>query len=134
MSKSEKRAMVALHAILLLYSFSGIASKTAAQQPFMSLPFIFWYGVMVAILGVYAIVWQQVIKRVPLTTAYANKAVTIVWGLVWGAVIFHESITPLKLLGAAIVLAGVIFFVRADAEDGPDDSVPADVEVEGGDA
>ena len=47
---------------------------------------------MVAILGIYAIGWQQVIKRMPLTTAYANKAVTLVWGLVWGLLLFHEQL------------------------------------------
>ena len=49
-----------------------------------------------------AIGWQQVIKRIPLTTAFANKAVTVVWGLVWGALFFREAVTPGKLLGAAL--------------------------------
>ena len=71
---------------------------------------------MIAVLGIYAIGWQQVIKRMPLTSAYANKAVTIVWGIIWGALLFHESVTPLKLLGAAIVLVGVVLFSLADGE------------------
>ena len=41
---------------------------------------------------------------------------TVVWGLVWGALFFHEAVTPGKLLGAALVIAGVILFERADGE------------------
>ena len=82
----------------------------------MSVRFCLYYGTVILLLGVYAIGWQQVIKRIPLTTAFANKAVTVVWGLVWGALFFHEAVTPGKLLGAALVIAGVILFERADGE------------------
>jgi drug/metabolite transporter (DMT)-like permease len=106
--------MVALHALVMVFSLSGITSKLAAQHPFLSWGFIFYYGLMVVILGVYAIGWQQVIKRMPLTTAYANRAVTVVWGIVWGALIFHEHISWQKVLGAAIVLVGVALYAIAD--------------------
>ena len=66
------------------------------------------------LLGFYAIGWQQIIKRLPLTTAFANKAVTVVWGIIWGAVFFHESITVGKVIGAALVIVGVVIYARAD--------------------
>ena len=66
------------------------------------------------ILGVYALAWQQVIKRMPLTTAYANKAVTVVWGMVWGMILFGESITPQKVLGAAVIVAGVVLYAFSE--------------------
>ncbi len=106
-----------LHAMLAVYSLSSVCSKLAAGQPFMSAGFMLIYGASIALLAVYAIVWQQVIKRMPLTTAYANKAVTLVWGLVWGRVIFEEELSPIKLLGAAVVLAGVVMFSMAHDED-----------------
>lgn len=111
-------AYVALHAMLAVYSLSSVCSKLAAAQPFMSWRFILIYGASIALLGVYAIVWQQVIKRMPLTTAYANKAVTLVWGLIWGRIIFQEHLSPIKLLGAAVVLAGVVLFATARDDDG----------------
>ena len=82
MSKKKLKVLLVLHILLVLFSTSGIMSKLAAGYDFMSLGFILCYGGMVCILGVYAIGWQQVIKRLPLTTAYANRAVTVVWGLV----------------------------------------------------
>ena len=60
---------------------------------------------------VYAIGWQQVIKRLPLITAYANRAVTIVWGIIWGLLIFNEKLNAGKVIGALIVIAGVILYV-----------------------
>ena len=43
-----------------------------------------------------------------------NKAVTVVWGIIWGAVFFHESITVGKVIGAALVIVGVVIYARAD--------------------
>ena len=85
--KQRKKLFVllALHIMLMFFSMSGIASKLAAGERFLSGKFILYYGIIIALLGVYAIVWQQIIKRLPLTTAYSNRAVTIVWGIIWGA-------------------------------------------------
>ena len=66
------------------------------------------------LLGLYAIGWQQIIKRLPLTTAFANKAVSIVWGMVWGILIFHEKITVGNIVGAALVISGVVLYAYAD--------------------
>lgn len=109
--------LILLHLLLLLYSFSGFFSKNAARQIFMSPMFVLCYGGMLTILVLYAFFWQQVIKHLPLTLAYANKAVTIVWGMVWGAVFFHESYSPRKIIAAVIIMAGVIMFVMADQEE-----------------
>lgn len=103
-----------LHIELLLFSLGGICSKFASQHEFLSFWFIFFYGLVILNLGVYAIVWQQIIKELPLNTAYSNKAITIVWGILWGFVFFQEQIKWNMLLGAAIVILGVIVVVRAD--------------------
>lgn len=117
--RKNKRALtlIALHLLLLVYSFSGCFSKTAAGQPFLSPKFILLYSGTLVILAVYALGWQQIIKRLPLTTAFANKAVTVVWGIVWGALFFGEAITPGKLAGAALIIGGVVLFVKADGEE-----------------
>ena len=119
------RVLVALHALLALYSLSSICGKLAAGFDFLSLGFMLCYGGMIAVLGIYAIGWQQIIKRVPLTFAYANRAVTVVWGIIWGALFFHEGISPLKLLGAAIVLAGVVLYASTEHDDEASDSTAA---------
>ncbi len=106
-----------LHFILMLYSLSGVCSKKAAEYEFFSLPFILLYGGMIAILGIYAVVWQQILKKMPLVTAYANKAATVVWAGIWGIVIFHENISMGKVISMILVAAGIILFSYADAEE-----------------
>ena len=109
--------MILLHLMLMIYSMSGICSKMAAGQDFLSWKFCFFYGIVIVLLGFYAIAWQQVIKRMPLTTAFANKAVTVIWGLVWGLLFFHEAITPGKVVGVLMIVAGIVIFSKADGEE-----------------
>ncbi|ACV22453.1 Membrane transporters of cations and cationic drugs [Slackia heliotrinireducens] len=105
-----------LHLLLVLYSCSGIFSKLASGVEFLSLRFCLYYAAILAILFIYAIGWQQALKRMPLTSAFANKAITVFWGIVWGLVVFGESITLPKIVGAALIISGVILFAFADGE------------------
>lgn len=111
---TKSKYFILLHIILLVNSFGGICSKLASAEPFLSLRFCLCYGGMIAILGVYAIAWQQIIKQMSLTTAFCNKAIEIVWGIMWGVLIFKESVKWNMILGAVIVIAGVIIVVTAD--------------------
>lgn len=114
--KTGLKTIILLHLMLMIYSLSGVCSKLAAGEAFLSVRFCLFYGAVILLLGVYAIAWQQVIKRMPLTTAFANKAVTTMWGLVWGLLFFHERITLGKVLGAALVIFGVVLFSTAEQE------------------
>mgnify|MGYP005754685403 FL=1 len=102
--------------MLMIYSVSGICSKMAGQYPFLSLEFCFFYGIIILLLGFYAIGWQQIIKRLPLSIAFANKAVTVVWGTVWGVLFFEETLSVGRLVGAAMVIAGVVLYAGSDRE------------------
>ncbi len=114
-TKSQKvRLYIVLHLLLMMFSVMGICSKIAANQEFMSFKFILYYGLMLAILAIYAVAWQQIIKRLPLTTAFANKAVTVVWGMVWGVVAFQEHISLNKVIGSMIIIAGIVLYSRAE--------------------
>lgn len=112
----QAKWFLVLHIFLGIYASSGVCSKLAARQAFLSVPFILLYGAMLLALVVYAFGWQQVIKHLPLTTAYANKAVTVVWGILLGFLLFGETVTPRQILGAVIIIIGIVLFVRADHE------------------
>ncbi len=109
--------MVLLHIFLMVYSVGGILSKLAAAKPFMSTAFICLYLGEILLLAFYAVGWQQFIKRMPLSFAYANKAVTIVWGFIWGVLLFHEQISPGRLAGCILVIAGVIVYGFEDGKE-----------------
>lgn len=113
----NKKYYFLLHVLLFLYSMFGIASKLAAMQEFMSIRFFLCYGVVLLNLFLYAICWQQVIKKIPLITAYANKAVTVIWGIVFGYFFFNEGITTAKVLGGILIIIGVYFVVTCEEKE-----------------
>lgn len=105
--------ILALQAVFIVYSISSIVAKLASAQ-LSTLQSVFTVKFMilgileVGILGFYALLWQQVIKKWELSVAYANKAMTLLWGLLWGLLIFHEQITGPKVLGILVVFLGII--------------------------
>ena len=118
MNKNKKSAFlyVFLHILLLFLSLTGVCSKFASKEQFLSLKFCLFYVGIIAILGIYALAWQQILKHIPLTTAFCNKAVEIIWGIVWGMLIFKEQIKANMIIGAVIVIIGVIIVVKSDDE------------------
>ncbi|OUO85833.1 transporter [Gordonibacter sp. An230] len=116
-SRGGAGLFLALHVLLVFYSVAAIFSKLAAQHEAFSPLFCAFYLAALAVLAIYAVGWQQVLKRLPLTTAFANKAATVVWGMVWGVVVFGESLTPGKLAAAAFIVSGVVLFSSEGQRD-----------------
>jgi drug/metabolite transporter (DMT)-like permease len=113
--KIRIRELIFLQMIVVIYTLSSVVLKKAADTAFFSLPFIGLYALEIGILGVYAICWQQIIKKVDLSIAYANRAVALLWSMVWAVVFFDERITIPNLIGVMIVIAGTII-VNSDDE------------------
>lgn len=59
-------------------------------------------------MGIYAMLWQQIIKRFELSIAYANRSMAVVWSMVWAVVFFHNEITINNIIGVFLVVAGTI--------------------------
>ncbi|MCR5126863.1 MAG: EamA family transporter [Lachnospiraceae bacterium] len=76
-----------------------------------------FYGIVLFLLAFYAFAWQQIIKQLPLTLAYANKAVSVLWAMIWGMVFFQEKPTTGKIVGALLVAAGIVLFAFSDSRD-----------------
>ena len=112
--KTNIGAFVVLQIALFILSFGAVCSKIAGRQEFLSLPFCLFYGLLLIILFVYAIIWQQVLKKISLTVAYACKGIGIVYSIIWGVVFFQEIITWKMIVGALLVLAGVYVFIFGD--------------------
>lgn len=114
MSKSRLMDYVFLHASILIYSFGSIFSKLASREKFLSFEYISLYGSALVILFFFALIWQQVLKRMTLSTAVVNKSIIVVWGIIWGYLFFNEIITLQKLLGTVIILIGLTIVVNSD--------------------
>ena len=109
--KIKKKDFILLHLVFVIVALGEVAKKFASPEPLLSWRWVLFFGLHIASMGVYALLWQQVLKRVPLTTAFCNKAMTIVWGMIFGLLFFQEQIAWNNILGAVIVIAGVILVV-----------------------
>ena len=104
----EWKNLLFLQGIIIIYTLSGVAGKYASGYKFLSFGFILIYGVEILILGVYAILWQQIIKRFDLSVAYANRSLALLWSMLWAVILFGEKVTVQNLIGAAVVIAGTM--------------------------
>lgn len=99
---------ILMHAGFLVYAFYAVLGKIAAAKEIFSPAFIGIYCAVFLILVIYAIIWQQVLKKIPLIIATANKTITIVWGILFGRIFFGEKITLNMIIGGAVILAGIL--------------------------
>lgn len=110
--KDNTKNFILLHILLLLYSLSGILSKVASKQEWLSPEFFIYYVGVICILFLYALLWQQLIKRMQISYAYANKAVNVIWGIIWGGLIFHEKIKLQNIVGAFFIVIGIMIMSK----------------------
>ena len=110
-------AFVLLQIALFIVSLGAVCSKMAGRQEFLSFPFFAFYGALILIMFVYAILWQQILKRISLVIAYACKGITIIYGILWGVLFFKEEITLKMIIGALLVLTGVYIFIIGEIKE-----------------
>lgn len=108
------RDFVILQLSVLIYSLSSILSKFASKESFLSWKYILFMGLMVMCLGIYAIIWQQILKKINLSVAFASKGTTVLWSIILGFLIFHEKISYMQIFGAFIVMIGIIVTATGD--------------------
>lgn len=118
--KSSLKDIFLLQLVVMIYTGSTIISKFAAQASKDSIfVFLLLYGAEIVVLGIYAILWQQMIKRFELSVAYANRAGALLWSLLWAVLIFGEALTFKKILGALLVVLGTV--IINGQKEGTDD-------------
>lgn len=116
MNSSLFKTYFFLYTGIFVYSLTSVTSKVAASYPILSMPWVLYYMLGIVAMGIYAIIWQQVLKRISLITAYANRSITTFLGLVWGNLIFKENISARVLIGAIVIVVGVIIVTGAEYE------------------
>ena len=112
--KVKIKDLLILQFIIMIYTLSSVVAKFASGEEFLSFNFILFYGLEIVILGVYAILWQQIIKKFDLSVAYANKAMSLLWSILWAILFFKESITIKNVIGVIIVIIGTIIVNKDD--------------------
>ena len=110
---SSARNCLLLISVNLIYACAGICTKMASRYEMLSWPYLLWMAGAIGVIGVYAILWQQIITRIPISTAYMFKGTGLIFGLLFSHLLFSEQITVYNIIGAAIIITGIALFSKA---------------------
>ena len=97
----------------MLYACVGICTKMAALQTPMSWAYMLWFVGAVAIIAIYALLWQQVLRRIELSTAYLFKGTTLIFIMLFAALLFGEAITLPNILGSVLIIIGITLLAKS---------------------
>ena len=110
--KSKIRDYLLLHFAFFVYSMAAVVSKMASSRDFLSIDFLILWCASVLILFIYAILWQRLLGIFTLVTAFSYRGVVVVWGLIWGFFLFHETISITKVIAAVFIIIGITIMGR----------------------
>lgn len=102
----------ALIDINLLYACVTLFTKYAAQYEFLSWQYCVGLCGAIGVMGAYAICWQQVLKRIELSTAYMFKGTSLIFVMLLAFAIFGEAITTMNIIGACVIVVGITVYAK----------------------
>ncbi len=114
--KSTGRNNIILFVVLqimnVIFSLDSVLIKCASvsweNKGLFSVNTIALLGLAIAVLAIYAVIWQMILGHVKLAVAYLSKGLVVFWGLLWSVIFFQEQITWLNFVGTAFIFAGTI--------------------------
>lgn len=101
-----------LVSINLLYACVSLLTKYASQQEFGSIAYCLGLAGAIGVMGAYAVCWQQILKRVELSTAYMFKGTSLIFIMLFAFALFGEQITATNIIGAVVIVGGIMLFAR----------------------
>ena len=110
----DKKFYILLHGGFFIYSLNAVFAKLAGRQELFSFDFFVYYVIYMLILAIYALIWQIILKNFKLSTAFANRGICVIWGMMWGIIIFGEVLTPGKVIAAVLILSGIFVLGKAN--------------------
>lgn len=118
MKKIGIKQIILLQAIIIIYTVSSIMAKFASAGDTLE-RIVLFFGLDLLFLGIYAICWQQMIKIFPLSVAYANRAMALLWSAIWAKIIFGEQISAKQMVGIALVIIGTLI-INTETQEEPE--------------
>lgn len=116
MKRREYRLHLGLQLSVMLYACTGIFTKLASKETFLSFRFLLFYAVAIFIMLVYAVLWQQFLRKMPLTKAYSHRSMSTIWSMLIGCLLFRETVSVTQMIGAAVLIVGVYLIVTGGEE------------------
>lgn len=113
----NKKSFILLHIALLIYAATNVFAKMASFESGLTFNYILFVGLQLMCLGIYAVLWQFVLKDMSLTVAYANKGIVIIYGALIGLLLFNESISIKNVVGMLVIIAGIIIMAKGETNE-----------------
>jgi len=112
----ERTNNIGLYSALILanaiYAFEPVFVKLAALQEAFSFTYFVYMACAVGVLGIYAVIWQQIIKRTEISRAYMFKGTVLIFVLILSVLLFGEKITLPNIIGATMIVCGIVLFSK----------------------
>ncbi len=96
----------------LLYASVTLFTKYASQQEMGSVAYCLGVAGAISVMGLYAICWQQILKRIELSTAYMFKGTSLIFIMLFAFALFGEPITIMNVVGAIVIVIGITLFAK----------------------
>jgi drug/metabolite transporter (DMT)-like permease len=114
--EKKKLSLPIILLLLFVYQFYAsisVATKFTSRHVFLSSYYCLGLFVVFLMMGVYAILWQQVLKRVDLSLAYMFKGSGLIFLLILCSTVLNEPITWQNLLGSVFIITGIVLFAKS---------------------
>lgn len=102
-------SLILLIIAFLIYSTTGVFSKLTSAEEFLSFDYFAFLSLVLLAMGIYAFLWQIILKKLSLSQAFLFKSMTVVFALAFAYFLFDEKITWNNIIGACIIIVGIIF-------------------------
>ena len=122
---SKKFYVFGFFALIVFDTFSQICFKMAAikAQPFLIeiewlirvLETSWVYGAIIGYLGAF-IIWMTLLRHAPVGPAFAASHLEVVGVMVISAPLFGEALSISQILGAMVVVAGVVCLAQDETQ------------------
>ena len=107
--------LLCLSSVLAKYASSQLPKRTEYMPLFEYLKLViqewrFTYVVILTflVLGIYAFIWQRLLKKAKIAVVYASKSSGILWGQLAAVLLFGEQLSQGSFLGLCVIFAGII--------------------------
>ena len=97
---------IQLFSVFFIYSTVSVFAKLASKQDNLLKASLFM-GVEILILAIYALFWQQMLKKFQLSVAISCKGITLIYAMLWSFCLFRESITTWNIVGIVLIIIGM---------------------------
>ena len=95
--------------IYLFFSLSSVFMKFASLQSNMFYKLVF-FGLSILTLGI-------LLNKFDLSKVYFFKATTIIWGMIFGILLFNEEVTINMIIGVVVTTLGVATILTGEKND-----------------